>query len=110
DFWARPEGPKALAFRDVPSGKYSLEMDNNGSWYMQSAQCGDADLLRENLVVTAGAQTPPIEIVLRDDGATLRGKIAAGKSRGPAVIALLPEHSSGSRVRTAFAGADGELT
>ena len=37
DFWARPEGPnnRALALRDVSSGKYSLEVDPNGPWYVQ---------------------------------------------------------------------------
>jgi len=112
EFWARPEGPdnRPLALPDVPSGKYSLEVDGNGPWYVQAAQCGNTDLLREDLVVSAGVQTPPIELVLRDDGATLSGKVMAGQSRRPSVIVLLPEHGSGSRARTAFAGADGDFT
>ena len=112
EVWARPEGPNnlALALRDVPSGKYSLEVDPNGPWYVQSAQCADTDLLRQDLIVTAGVQTPPIELVLRDDGATLSGKVAVSQSRRPAVIILLPEHSSGSRTRTAFASSEGDFT
>ena len=113
DFWARPEGPnnRALALPDVPSGKYSLEVNTSGPWYVQSAQCAGVDLLREDLVVTAGVQTPPVELVLRDDGATLSGKVAAaGQSRKPTLIVLLSERSSGGRVRTAFAGADGDFT
>ena len=112
DYWTRPEGPnnRALALPDVPSGKYSLEVNTSGPWYVQSALCAGVDLLREDLVVTAGVQTPPVELVLRDDGATLSGKVAASQSRKPTIIVLLPEHSSGGRVRTAFAGADGDFT
>jgi hypothetical protein len=112
EFWARPEGTnnRALALPDVPSGKYSLDVDTNGPWYVESAQCGDADLLREDLVATVGVQTPPIEIVLRDDGATLNGKVSAGQSPRPAVVVLLPEHGSGSRRKTAFASLDGNFT
>ncbi len=112
EIWARPEGPnnRSLTLRDVPSGKYSLEVESGGPYYVQSAQCGDADLLREDLAVTAGVQTPPIEVVLRDDGATLSGKVAVGQSRRPAAIVLLPEHSSGSRTRAAFASPDGDFT
>ena len=113
DYWARPEGPnnRALASPDVPSGKYSLEVNTSDPWYVQSAHCAGVDLLREDLVVTAGVQPPPIDLVLRDDGATLSGKVAAaGQSRKPTIIVLLPEHSSGGRVRTAFAGADGDFT
>ena len=77
----------------------------------RDAQCAGVDLLREDLVVTAGVQTPPVELVLRDDGAILSGKVAAaGQSRKPTLIVLLSERSSGGRVRTAFAGADGDFT
>ena len=50
---------------------------------MQSAQCGDTDLLRDELTVVAGVQTSPIEIVLRDDGATVSGRVDVGQGVRP---------------------------
>src|SRR5439155_8933213 len=31
----------SLVLRNVPIGRYSVEVDATGSWYVQSAQCGD---------------------------------------------------------------------
>ena len=67
--------------RNLPPGKYSVEFQPAADWYVQQAQCGSTDLLNDQLAILAGARTPPIEIVLRDDGASIKGTVAMGKGR-----------------------------
>ena len=60
---------------------------------MESANCGDADLLRDTLTVSAGTPTLPMEITLRDDSASLGGTISSeGQVAGGAVV-LVPERA-----------------
>src|SRR5262249_15329431 len=76
DYWANVEAlgkQSSLALRGVEPGRYSVEVTPNGPWYVQSAQCGEADLLREDLAIAGGVRLPPIEVVLRDDAATVVG-------------------------------------
>ena len=57
-------------FEGLAPGIYSVSGTPNGPWYIASMRCGSADLLRDDLALTTGA-APPIEVVLRDDGAQL---------------------------------------
>jgi hypothetical protein len=55
--------------------------------YVASAVAGSSDLLRQPLVVGPGGASLPIDIVLRDDGATIEGTVEgmpAGSSVGTA--------------------------
>ena len=54
------------------SGRYHVSVASTlRDYYIASARCGGTDLLRENLVLQPGVQPKPIEVLLRDDGATL---------------------------------------
>ena len=75
------QGRPSLVMRNLPPGKYSVEFQPAADWYVQQAQCGSTDLLNDQLAILAGARTPPIEIVLRDDGASIKGTVAMGKGR-----------------------------
>jgi hypothetical protein len=80
DFYSsyRMEGNTPLVeLQNIEPGRYFAEIDGGGSWYAQSAQCGSMDLLRGDLVLAPGAQPPPIEIVLRNDAASLSGTISS---------------------------------
>ncbi len=70
------------SIRGVLPGTYTAEFTPHGPWYVASALCGTTDLLREPLVVTAGQQAPPIEVVLRDDVGTLNGNLRANGEDG----------------------------
>jgi hypothetical protein len=86
--------PKSgLAVRNVPPGKYSVEISSIVPWYVYSAQCGSVDLLHEELAVTAGSQPPPIEIVLRDDSATLQAEVMSGGQPAQAIVLVVPGRS-----------------
>lgn len=111
DFWSAPDpqGNHPLSVRNVEPGKYFVEVVPSGSWYVQSITCGGLDLLREPLVVTTGGQTPPIEIVLRDDGATLAGALQTDGNPEHGVALLVPEGASPAQAKIAFAGSSGEF-
>jgi hypothetical protein len=78
-FRAEPESddPSNLALRGVMPGKYRLDVTPMIAAYVRSARSGSTDLLREELIVPAGGAVPPIEIILRDDGATVKVRVQA---------------------------------
>ncbi len=81
------ETPRSFKVRGILPGKYLVEVTpTNGNQYIQSVRCGTLDLLREKLVVQPGVQLQPIEVVVRDDGATLVGKV---RNAGPDFVASL---------------------
>ena len=99
--------PHALV--NVPPGTYSVEVKSNlgGSWYVQSVEAGGVDLLREDLSVASGVTTPPIEIVIRDDAASLRGQVS-GEHNGRAIVVAVPDGAP-LRATSAPLGANGEF-
>jgi len=73
-------------FEGLAPGVYSVSGTPHGPWYLASMRCASADLLRDDLKLTTGA-APPIEVVLRDDGAQLA--VNAVKNGQPATAGLL---------------------
>ena len=73
-------------FEGLASGLYSVSGTPHGPWYIASLRCGSTDLLNDDLALTTGG-APPIEMVLRDDGAQLA--VNAVKNGQPATAGLL---------------------
>ena len=69
-----PGGGTSLA--NVSPGKYKI-LANARRGYVASITANGVDLLREPLVIESGAASPALEIVLRDDYATITGAIPA---------------------------------
>jgi len=88
-----PANPSALALRDVEPGRYAAQVTPNGPFYVQSAQCGGIDLLRDDLTVPAGSRVPPIEVVLRDDGASLTGTVNSEGQSARGAVFLVPDRT-----------------
>jgi hypothetical protein len=82
-----------LEVTDVPPGVYTVQIIPNGPWYVESARSGSLNLLEQDLTVTAGSAVQPIEIVLRDDCASLEGKILMGTDSESAMVITIPEGS-----------------
>ena len=96
-----------LVLENVRPGRYWLKVDPSRG-YVASAVAGSADLLRQPLVVGPGGASLPIEIVLRDDGATIEGTVegmppapGGAAQRNDRVSAL---HGSGLRLLHPAAG------
>jgi Carboxypeptidase regulatory-like domain len=108
-FSAEPDSddPASLAVRGVMPGKYRLDVSPMVVAYVSTARSGSTDLLREELIVPAGGTVPPIEVVLRDDGATMKVHVQAD-APGPAVILLLPQSAPLQQPRVLGVGANGE--
>ena len=79
--------------RNVPPGVYSVEIQPNGPYYVQSARSGSIDLLEQNLTVGPGASNQAIEIVLRDDFASLEGSLTFDAQGEAATILIIPANA-----------------
>ncbi len=99
-FVQQSRGNEVMALQDVETGKYSAEVMAWGPWYVQSAAYGPTNLLSDDLTVAPG-QTYPIEIVLRDDGATLSGNL---KSSEPELAILDCTGGSAARLQEGHQG------
>jgi len=78
-------GPQdeVLAIDNVVPGRYWVRI-NSARGYVSSATSGGTDLLHAPLVVGPGGASPPIEITMRDDTATLEGIVEGAPETSPA--------------------------
>jgi len=74
---------------NVAPGVYSLKVNTVGDWWVKSAQSGSVDLLSDDLTVVDGAQTAPIEITLRDDGAQVSGTVSPADDSSQITVLLV---------------------
>src|SRR5207302_8907801 len=77
-----------------PPGSYGVEIDPNGMLYVQSPTSGPTELLQSDLSIPAGSAPQPIEITLRDDGASLNGTVSLDNHPFTATVLAFSEHSS----------------
>jgi hypothetical protein len=82
---------QSLAIMNVPPGAYATEIDPNGPYYTQSARSGPTDLLREELTVPPSGTGQPIQVVLRDDFASLAGKVSYNAQVESAIVLVISE-------------------
>ena len=97
-----PVGTFSAALQHVDPGKYSVDVTPHGPWYVQSAQYGQTNLLYDDLTIAPNGQALPMEIVLRDDAATLTGTLKPGDGTSPrATVLVIPESGSKAAAKTA---------
>jgi hypothetical protein len=114
DAYSRLEGPpgrQTLILSDVEPGRYSVELIPQGPWYVQSAGYGQTNLLTDDLTLTAGAPALPIEVVLRNDGASLTVAVNPRDEKdAPATVVVIPERLAKATPRTAYYYPPGDKT
>jgi len=81
----------SLEIAEVPPGIYAVQVFPNGPYYVQSARSGSLNLMEQDLTVAPGSSVDPIEIVLRDDFASLEGSITLGAENDSATVIAIPE-------------------
>jgi hypothetical protein len=86
----QPEA-RTFAIRNVEPGRYAVQLMPMGRWYIESARCGQTNLFNEDLNVQAGSFGQSIEIVVRDDFATVTGAVSLDGQPAQGTVLLLPE-------------------
>lgn len=65
----------SLILNGVMPGKYIVRVIAMVAGHVHSVRSAGVDLLRDPLVVSSGGQAPPIEVVLRDDGGSVKIRV-----------------------------------
>src|SRR5579862_393885 len=99
----------SFAIRNFVPGRYTVDLQPNPPWYVQSATSGTIDVLREELVLTPGRRPDALEIVLRDDGAMISGTIRADGQPAAGSVLLIPEQQSAAQIRVTAAAPGGDF-
>ena len=97
-------GQQNLIFRNIEPGRYSVRIDPNWPWYVASAECGQTNLLTDDLVITAGAPAQELHITLRNDSADISGTVNVpdGMTAPVTIIAVPQATAKGSPRITTF--------
>jgi hypothetical protein len=67
-------GHSVMVLQNVDPGTYTAELTLQNPWYAQSATYGQSNALTDDITVAAG-QSYPLDIVLRDDSASLTATV-----------------------------------
>ena len=89
-----PQKPTGFSVDNVVPGKYLVSAMENAPWYVESIRRGSVDLAKEEMVVSPGEQEP-IEVVLRDDSASLRGQMMREGQPVEGSALLVPDSGAG---------------
>jgi hypothetical protein len=88
----------------VEPGNYSVEISPYGA-YVKSATSATTNVLQDDFLVPENGTVAPIEIVLSNDGGTLKGNVKLPDQSSPATILLVPGHESAKEIRTTMTAA-----
>ena len=104
-------GAYSVTLQNVDPGKYSVDLIPHGAWYVQSAQYGQTNLLYDDLSIASAGQSYSMEIVLRDDGATLTGTVKSPDGTGAqATVVAVPEPASKTSAKIAHSSSQNGFT
>jgi hypothetical protein len=84
-----------MVLQNVDPGTYIVDVMPQARWYVQSATFGQTNLLYDNLFLGSSSQSYPIEIVLRNDSASLTGTVKTSDEAGvQATVIIAPQPAS----------------
>jgi hypothetical protein len=96
----------SLMIQNVEPGRYRVEFMQMGNTYVRSATYGNTDLLRDELVV-AGGDSQPIEVVVRDDPASLSGTARCEDTQ--CWVFIVPDGNTAFQPRTVWVDPQGSF-
>ena len=106
---SREKGDSGTVIRGVEPGTYDVETNPNGAAYVASIASGGVDLLHQPLVIAEGAEPQPIEVVLRDDGASLSGSVQFPDGTQTAQVLMIAEGTGSDAPRSIFVDRTGNF-
>jgi hypothetical protein len=89
--WRPAKDSSGFGISGVPPGKYVVHSWPAVSGYVQSLRSGHLDLLREELVVPEDGSVSPIQVVVRDDPATLEVLVHGAAIGQRALVVVIPD-------------------
>jgi protocatechuate 3,4-dioxygenase beta subunit len=101
----KPDSP--MVIHGLEPGTYDVEVDSNGASYVASVTYAGIDLLNQPLAIAEGADEQPIEVVLRDDGASVNGVVQSPDGTPSAQVLMISEGDAGNPPRPVFVDASG---
>ena len=108
-FANRDREDSSMVIRGVKPGVYDVEVDSNGSAYVASITYGGMNLLRDPLVISEGAEPKTLQVMMRDDGASVTGNVQMGDSLQPGSVLLVSEGDAASPPKTVWLSASGDF-
>ena len=91
-------------------GQFRLAAAPRGSWYVESASYGGAEILGQALTVTAGSGSSPLQLVVNNVMGSLDGQVTSGGSSTSAWVDLIPTFPSAVPVVTVRSASDGSFS
>lgn len=86
------DDPSSSKLSGVMPGKYDV-MVSPRAGYVASARCGSVDLLKEEMVILENGDIPPIEVVLRDDYASVKIQVSSDARNQDTWIVMVPQRN-----------------
>jgi hypothetical protein len=105
----RERADSSMVIRGVKPGVYDVEVDQNGSSYVASISYGGINLLRDPLVISEGAEPKSLQVLMRDDGASVTGNVQMGNNTQPGSVLLVSEGDAASPPRQVWVNASGDF-
>jgi len=102
-------GRNVMLLPNVDSGSYTVNLMPQPPWYVQSASYGQTNVLYDDIAVTSG-QSYPLEIVLRDDSASLTAIVRSpDNAPRPMIVLVAPQPATKAAPRI-LQGVSGSVT
>ncbi len=108
-FSTTQRGGSAMVLQNVDPGTYTAELMPQLPWYVQSATYGPSNLLYDDVAVASG-QSYPMEIVLRDDSASLSGMVKSSDANQPAATVVVVAQPAGKATPRVVRGVGNEFS
>lgn len=89
------------------TGRYRLQGQSGGTWFVRSATYGGTDLLSQPLVVTNGASPEPVRLIVSNDSGQLSGKVTGLVPGATAYVYLIAHQPSLAPVTLVRVNSDG---